>query len=261
MQVHRRLIRAAGGATHAHSVTAAPSPEFDPGRPGASEASWQSFLRTQPLWEPEPVPAIVVSPHPDDEVLGAGGLIHTLTARGAVVRVVSVTDGEAAYADAPGPGASELGVKRRGELRWALRKLCSQHVETLRLAIPDGEVRNFENKLFASIESMITPATLIIAPFEEDGHPDHDAAGRVACRIARAHGLAMVRYPIWAWHQSDPEKVRRLPWRRFPLTPEAQRAKARALECFASQTSPGFSAPILPPHVLQYFQRTFEAFV
>lgn len=202
------------------------------------------------------MPALVVSPHPDDEVLGAGGLIHTLTARGGIVRVMSVTDGEAAY-----PGASALGAKRRVELQSALRKLSPHHVETLRLAIPDGEVRYFENKLLSCIESMITPDTLIVAPFEEDGHPDHDAAGRVACRIARAHKLALVRYPIWAWHRSDPEKVRRFSWRRFPLSLEAQRAKARALDCFQSQTAPGFHDPILPPHVLRYFQRAYEAFV
>ena len=236
--------------------------EFDPGQPGASEAAWQDFLRVQPTWEPGRVPTLIVSPHPDDEVLGAGGLIHTVTARGSRVRVISVTDGEAAYPGAATyPGASDLGARRRGELRSALRKLSPHHVETLRLAIPDGEVRHFENKLFSSIESMITPDTLIVAPFEEDGHPDHEAAGRVACRIAHAHKLAMVRYPIWTWHQSDPEKVRRFPWRRFPLSLEAQRAKARALDCFQSQTAPGFSDPILPPHVLRYFQRAFEAFL
>ena len=209
------------------------------------------------------MPALVVSPHPDDEVLGAGGLMHTLTAKGGVVRVVSVTDGEAAYpeGEAAYPGASALGTRRRRELRSALRKLSPHYVETLRLAIPDGEVRHFENKLFCAIESMITPETLIVSPFEEDGHPDHDAAGRVACRISRVHKLAMVRYPIWTWHQSDPEKVRRFSWRRFPLSLEAQRAKARALDCFRSQTAPGFSNPVLPPHVLRYFQRAFEAFV
>jgi LmbE family N-acetylglucosaminyl deacetylase len=257
MRVERPLIGGTGrSSAFFPSVTSAPPTEFDPGEPGASEAAWQDFLRGQPTWEPDCAPALVVSPHPDDEVLGAGGLIHTLTARGSGVRVVSVTDGEAAY-----PGASALGAKRRLELQSALRKLSPHHVETLRLAIPDGEVRNFENKLFSCIESMITPDTLIVAPFEEDGHPDHDAAGRVACRIARAHKLALVRYPIWVWHQSDPDKVRRFSWRLFPLSLEAQRAKARALDCFQTQTAPGFSDPILPPHVLKYFQRAFEAFV
>jgi LmbE family N-acetylglucosaminyl deacetylase len=237
-------------------VTTDESREFDPGQPGVSEAAWQVFLRAQPTWEPELVPAIVVSPHPDDEVLGAGGLIHALTVRGATVRVVSVTDGEAAY-----PGAPALGIQRREELRSALRRLSPQHVETLRLAIPDGMVRHHENKLRCAIESLITPETLIVAPFEEDGHPDHESAGRIARRISQAHHLAIVRYPIWAWHQSHPEKLRRLPWRRFPLSREAQRAKARALDCFRSQTSPRVSDPILPPHVLQYFQRTFEAFL
>ena len=202
------------------------------------------------------MPAIILSPHPDDEVLGAGGLIHTLTSQGSPVRVISITDGEAAY-----PHASELGIRRRNELRSALRKLSPHHVETLRLAIPDGQVRHFENKVFSALESMITPDTLIVAPFEEDGHPDHDAAGRVACRISGTHKLSMVRYPIWTWHQSDPDRVRRFSWRRFPLSLEARRAKARALDCFQSQTAPGFSDPILPPHVLKYFQRTFEAFL
>jgi LmbE family N-acetylglucosaminyl deacetylase len=153
-------------------------------------------------------------------------------------------------------------MQRREELRSALRRLSPQYVETVRLAIPDGAVRHHENKLRCAIESLITsPDTLIVAPFEGDGHPDHESAGRVSRCISQAQHLAIVRYPIWAWHQSHPEKLRRLPWRRFPLSHEAQRAKARALDCFRSQTSPRASDPILPPHVLQYFQRNFEAFL
>ena len=46
---------------------------------------------------PSPAPAdriIVVAPHPDDEVLGAGGLIQQAVATGATVRIVYLTNGD-----------------------------------------------------------------------------------------------------------------------------------------------------------------------
>ena len=38
---------------------------------------------------------LVLAPHPDDEVLGAAGMIDAAVRRGAAVRVVVATDGEA----------------------------------------------------------------------------------------------------------------------------------------------------------------------
>jgi len=38
---------------------------------------------------------LVLAPHPDDEVLGAAGMIEAAVRRGADVRVVVATDGEA----------------------------------------------------------------------------------------------------------------------------------------------------------------------
>jgi hypothetical protein len=49
-------------------------------------------------------------------------------------------------------------------------------------------------------------------------------------------------------------------WVRFPLTSDAAQAKARALQCFRSQIEPARRAPILPAHVLPYFQRGYEMF-
>jgi Transketolase, thiamine diphosphate binding domain len=42
---------------------------------------------------------------------------------------------------------------------------------------------------------------------------------------------------------------------------EARRAEGRAVECFASQLVPTHGAPIVPSHVLHYFERPFEAFI
>src|SRR6202012_5504894 len=41
--------------------------------------------------------AVIVAAHPDDEVLGAGGLISMLAASRARLRIVAVTDGERSH--------------------------------------------------------------------------------------------------------------------------------------------------------------------
>ncbi len=223
---------------------------------GTPEGLWQAALARAADWSPAPGRLLVVSPHPDDEVLGAGGLIHSWAARGGSVTVVSVTDGEAAYAGWPG-----LDLIRREELVSALRKLAPLHVSLLRIGLPDGAVRHHANRLRNALLALLEPSVTLIAPYEADGHPDHDTVGDVCCGLARAHDIAIARYPVWTWHHTDPPSMPELNWRRFALSRDAQRAKARAIECFASQLRPPHGAPIVPRHVLTYFERSYEAFI
>jgi hypothetical protein len=50
-------------------------------------------------------------------------------------------------------------------------------------------------------------------------------------------------------------------WGRFVLSLEARRAKARAVQCFASQLHPPRAPPAVPQHVLSHFERQYEAFI
>src|SRR5215471_5295900 len=75
---------------------------------------------------------LVVAPHPDDETIGAGGLIQSVHEAGGAVRVVYLTNGEA-YPEGvraalprskPGPLIyRDYGKRRQGEARDALRVL------------------------------------------------------------------------------------------------------------------------------------------
>jgi len=101
----------------------------------------------------------------------------------------------------------------------------------------------------------------LIAPFEHDGHPDHEAVARVCIDLARRKSIRALRYPIWAWHHSAPGAWQGIEFVRFELSPAAQLAKSRAIRCFASQLEATSSHAVMPAHVLTYFGRPYEAFV
>ncbi len=86
--------------------------------------------------------------------------------------------------------------------------------------------------------------------------------GRVCAEVARAARIPLARYPVWTGHHTNPVAVKSLHWAKFALSAAAQRAKARALQCFESQLRPvSEKGPIVPQHVLTYFQRPYESFV
>jgi LmbE family N-acetylglucosaminyl deacetylase len=232
------------------------SPLFNPAHPGTPESLWEAALKHQRVLELPCAAVVVVSPHPDDEVLGAGGLIRAAAQAGHDVTVLGVTDGEAAY-----PSWRGLDKIRCREVSDALSILAPHKVATQHLDIPDGRVDQHRARLFDAIDRRISHDTLLVAPYENDGHPDHDAAGEVCCDIARLRARTLWRYPIWTWHHSSPERFAGKPWGRFPLDAAAMRAKARALSCFTSQIRPLGRDPIVPNHVLPYFTRPYEAFL
>lgn len=239
------------------SIELSPAPRaFNPALLGTPNGVWEAGLeRTGALKVPDGA-VVVVSPHPDDEVLGAGGLIRAAALAGCDVTLLSVTDGEAAYPDWPG-----LAGIRCQEVSEALRTLGSAEVDVKHLHIRDGHVAPHRATLANALERYIAPGTLLVAPFERDGHPDHDATGDVCCEIAERHGLTLWRYPIWTWHHSTPKGFAPESWGRLFLDAAAMRAKAEAVSCFASQMRPRGREPIVPSHVLPYFARPYEAYL
>ena len=171
--------------------------------------------------------------------------------------LLSVTDGEAAY-----PGWNDLKSRRRKELDRALETLEVASINVVRLSLSDGGGAANRGAIEASVMSLCGNRPTLVAPYERDGHPDHEAAGRACVDVARALQLPIARYPIWAWHHSQPSDFKGARFGRFELDTATRVAKASAMECFASQLAPPAPrVPIVPPHVLGYFKRPFEAFV
>lgn len=237
---------------------------------GTAESDWQqcSWLWTQP-----PTPAqklfgsarrlVVVAPHPDDEVLGCGGLMRLAVEAGLDVQVAAVTDGEACYPHEKWWTPERLRQVRRDELRAALAELGIG--DAWHLGIADGGVSADVQRLHEWLQDMLRADDLVLAPWRLDGHPDHEAAGDVAYRCAQATGCRFLQYPVWGWHWLHPDAVH-ITWGKPRLVDisAVQARKQRAIACFRSQTGEVEhlqSDPILPPHVLQRFARGHEVFL
>jgi LmbE family N-acetylglucosaminyl deacetylase len=192
---------------------------------------------------------VLVAPHPDDEVLGAGATAAALGARGARVHIVAVTDGEASH-----PGrAEELRGMRASERTAALARLGLSTAKVHRLHQPDGGVH--AAALAEQLRPLVTDGDVVLAPWRYDGHPDHDACGEAVALLPGRHWS----YLVWAWHWARPAD---LPWERalrVPLNPAALNAKRTAVAAFDSQLVG--DSPILPAHVLDRLLRPDEVLI
>ena len=227
--------------------------------PGTDEELWRAWAGLAELpaadiggWSS----AVIVAAHPDDEVLGAGGIMAALARAGARLRLVSLTDGEASHPGTTEPAA--LARRRAAETAEALHVLGAQRAEVIRLGLPDTGLAACEDEIEASLADLMAGFDVGLAPWSRDAHADHDAAGRAARRASdRTLG-----YPVWMWHWAVPGDPR-VPWHRAlraDLPADVAGRKRAAIDRFASQLESrgGALGPVLSPGTIAHFTRDLE---
>jgi len=161
--------------------------------------------RARPLGRPPRLGhrVLVLAPHPDDEVLGASGLLAGTLRRGGRARVIVATDGAA---DGRGERAMRLAATRESETRRALGRLglgagdvtflgyadgglaaaWSERWQVARRDVGDVSATRLVDALHAALRTF-EPDTVVL-PMPLDRHPDHAALGRLTM-------LAMLEEP------------------------------------------------------------------
>jgi LmbE family N-acetylglucosaminyl deacetylase len=227
-----------------------------PGTPEDAWRAWPGLAQLPAGGLGSPASAVVFAAHPDDEVLGAGGILSLLASAGTRLRLVAVTDGEASH---PGLADPAVLIRRRcAERAAALRELGAAAAEVIRLRLPDSRLDRREPELTTLVHQLVIGFDVCLAPWENDVHADHEAVGRAA----RQTCPRLFFYPIWMWHWAragDP----RVPWRqaiRIPLPAAATERKRAAIGCFASQLENRADelGPVLAPAFVAHFTRGFE---
>ena len=215
---------------------------------------------------------IVLAAHPDDESLGAGGLMARLRRLGARVMVLLCTAGEASHPDSSTTTPEQLAAVRLREFEGALTHLLPDP-DWRFIGLPDGNLATHRPKVQEALQLAIAglaaeglPAEQItlVAPYRHDGHTDHDTLGSAAAEAAGAGGHGLLEYPVWYWLWADAADPAWRTWLRLPLEPAEQEAKAAAMTSHASQVRALSGQPgdevLLPPAFLAHFERPFEIF-
>lgn len=153
-------------------------------------------------------PFIVISPHPDDESLGTGGLIVLTRRHHQHATVILVTDGAASHLNSKKYPRERLIQTRRSELREAARLMGLGTHQLCELGLPDaaaptkGPVFDQAVGTISNIVAAAQAASLFVT-WKFDPHCDHKAAALLAEQVRRQHPhLKLWAYPIWGWHLS-----------------------------------------------------------
>jgi len=254
---------------------------------GTSEAAWAAGgaaeLPELPLDDADLAGRafVVLAAHPDDESLGAGGLLARLRAVGATVRVLLCTAGEASHPGSATTTPDQLAAVRVQEFGGALTHLLGDRAwggdqEWQCLGLPDGKLAQYREQIRAAVREAsagcgrAAEEVVLVAPYRLDGHTDHDVLGSVAAELSAVAGHGLLEYPIWYWLWAAPDAppgpdgAAWHGWFRLPLRPAEQQAKAAAMAAHVSQVQPLSGLPgdevLLTPDFLAHFERTWETF-
>nr|WP_277998549.1 PIG-L family deacetylase [Sphingomonas liriopis] len=198
--------------------------------------------------------ALIVAPHPDDEVIGAAGLIQLLRRRGTRVGVAIVSDGAASH---PGslrwPRPRLIAARRRESLR-ALRRLGIPAGDVAFLGLPDSRLS--DGVPSGTLRRLTRGIDLIVGPAASDAHPDHQA---VAAALHRLPGRARrLTYQVWPPRTAIGARARTL------VVPGGTAAKRSLIRLHATQLGmirddpAGFA---IAAHELAAFAHPIETFV
>ena len=209
----------------------------------------------------------IFAPHPDDEVLGCGGLLQQLAANGNPIVLIHVTNGTQSHPNSHVYSQEKLNIIRPQESIRALEVLSVAHqVMTIALDLTDGNVFAQQDQFHQKLSTIIKPNDILITPFMHDGHPDHEATGQVVVSFAKQHHLVCYQVLIWAWHWAKPADSR-IPWhcaKRVDLTTEQLQRKIKAIACFESQITADDSTdnpPILSAQTIARISQPWEVYL
>jgi LmbE family N-acetylglucosaminyl deacetylase len=168
---------------------------------------------------------VVLSPHPDDDVIGCGGTLYKHVRAGDSVTVITLTDGARGMNHAA-PPSRETAITRRAEAENAAALLGIRDIVFLDL--PDGKLSVEEETVGRLIEELdrVNPRCMFL-PFLLDAHRDHRAANRLYAAAVRRYRRPMEVYAYEVWTP--------LPANRLVDISEVAAIKEQAIRMHASQ--------------------------
>lgn len=211
---------------------------------------------------------LVLAPHPDDEIIGLGGLVLQTLKNNGQVYITYLTDGKNSGASA---NKNEIKKQRIRLSEQVINKLNINPENISRLHLPDGEVPFSEenrfketvNKIKLQIESIKPDA--IFATAKSDYWPfDHVACSQIAKEAIKTSTFKseLWFYWIWTWYHLKPWHLLKLNFKKLnkiDVTEELSE-KQKLIEIYLnaySQDGLPWSG-MLPKSMIHPFSKEFE---
>lgn len=188
-----------------------------------------------------PDSAIIISPHPDDEILGCGGLISHLVSKKCDVTIIMLTGGENCD-DAMHLGPEKLKKERRKLTKQACSVLGVEERNIFFLDFIDGAI-NAQDKELEKLINIIkdTNAKTIFVPHIEDGWNDHVQTHHIIKNMIKGTSLSLYAYCVWFWYTMPFNKVLSLDWKNLnylKINKEEHSLKKIAIDIYMNAVSP-----------------------
>ncbi len=145
--------------------------------------------------KPEGSRILVLAPHPDDDVMGCGGVVHKHHLAGDSIVAVYLTDGRKG-------GSGEEPEDQVARLRQEEARKAADILGIDRLVFLDNEDETLSHapetvqRLAAVLEE--ARPDVVYVPFLLDGHPDHRAANEILAGAMKTYrDFTIYGYEIW----------------------------------------------------------------
>lgn len=219
------------GAEQAHPIPPSRDSPPDPSRCAqfVTDVACRAVGRSRPelVSDFDAEPALVLAPHPDDEVIGPGGTIRRHKLAGASITVAILTDGRWG-----GHNPDGTLVQRRKEESLRAAEIIGTP-PPLFFDAPDGNLEETP-ELLARIAPLFTEnkPKYVYLPALTDRHPDHWSTNRLLYELLAklpreiARNVVIRGYEVWT-----PAPANRC----VDITQTAE-VKRQAIDVFASQT-------------------------
>ena len=138
---------------------------------------------------------LVLSPHPDDDVIGCGGTLHIYHRRGARITIVYMTDGRKGN---PKYDENSLVVQRREEARKATAVIGIDNLIFLDNKDTELSATPKTIKELQDILHKVKPEAVFL-PFLLDNHPDHRATNDIFVKASFKYKAPLTCYGYEIW--------------------------------------------------------------
>ena len=231
-----------------------------------------ALLYSTPFKETES--AIIIAPHPDDEVFGCGGFISRCIGKSQKIEILFLTLGEASHKRCCSEQADRVGARRKESAERVARILGVSQQQLHFIEGKDGRLPHYNHDTFIAMATHIAQVInevkpgKVFYPHPFEGWSDHIAAMELTTAAINMLPIGLRPKPyfycVWFWFSMPLRKAFQLNWKKARLLdiskqlPLKREAMKIYLDSFAPCGNPWVGK--LPKEFLRAFDWDKELF-